>query len=90
MTPFASLGSLDENLLALSEQLITQFDNVDCYSIKGRGVATEDCDIAIDSFQHHKINQLNDSIVRYWTETVPYNPSLTRHKFRVVSELLQE
>ena len=90
MTPFASLGSLDENLLALLEQLITQFDNVDCYSIKGQGKATVDCDIAIDSFQSAKINQLNDSIVQYWLEPVPYGVSLTRHKFRVVSELLQE
>lgn len=79
-----------ENLLAVAHQLMLRYDDVDCYSVKGDGEATHDCDVAIDSARDTPINRLNDSIIRYWTEQVPYNKSLTRHKFCVATDVLQD
>ena len=67
------------------EALLPLFNkNIDCYSVKGRGKATENCDIAIDSLLSEiSFDSISDLIGEYWVETVPYDSHLSRHKFRV-------
>lgn len=77
----------EQQLIKLAERMTGMFGTTDCWSIRGRGAATVDCDIAIDTVYESRLpsEMLPDLVIKYWVEPVSYDGSLTRHKFIIAT-----
>lgn len=72
-------------LFEIADQIKQFMSCVDCYSVRGDGKSTIDCDIAIDSYVADQFNSqdIPTGVSSMWVESVSYDSSLYRYKFIV-------